>query len=145
MGVSNAGDGDDVAADRLASERVEGRAREYAGGVSSGRFRRAGLGVTNVVVAAARRAGVEGAEKEGVYEVEGSWSFSAAPVSVDVDGKFVDFTPSGYTLETWSNGAWGTPVAHVGTNYVHSTVGQTAPVRLIWVWRSGMGVVVIVR
>ena len=110
------------------------------------RFRGAGLGVTNVVVAAGRRPGVEGAEKPGAYEVEGSWNFTAAPVALQREGKRdLVFTPTGYTLETWTDGSWGAPVAHAGTNYVHSVADQPAPVRLTWKWSSADGTLVIVR
>ena len=110
------------------------------------RFRGAGIGVTNVVVAADRREGVAGAEMPGAYEVEGSWSFTAAPVSIPREGKKdLVLTPTGYTLETWTDGAWGAPVAYTGTNYVHSVATQPAPVRLTWVWTASDGMMVIFR
>ena len=110
------------------------------------RFRGAGIGVTNVVVAAGRRPGAEGVEKAGAYEVEGSWNFTAAPVAVPREGKTpLLLTPTGYTLETWNGGAWGEPVAHVGTNYVHSVAVQPAPVRLTWKWSSADGTLILFR
>ena len=54
-------------------------------------------------------------------------------------------TPTGYTLETWTGGAWGAPVSYTGTNYVHSVAAQPAPVRLTWTWTSTDGTRVIFR
>ena len=110
------------------------------------RFRGAGIGVTNVVVATGRHPEAEGAEKAGAYEVEGAWNFTAAPVSVPREGrKDLVLTPTGYTLETWTGGAWGAPVSYTGTNYVHSVAAQPAPVRLTWTWTSTDGTRVIFR
>lgn len=111
------------------------------------RFRGAGLTVTNVVVAAGRHADVQGVEPTGVYEVEGAWIFSAAVVTrMNDQGKTVEYTPTGYTLETFANGAWSTPVAFTGTNYLHATASSPAPVRLTWKWSaSDSGTLVILR
>ena len=89
---------------------------------------------TNVVVATSRPEAA-GTEAVGEYLVQGSWNFSA-PVHREADG--IKYTPVGYTLETWVNGAWGESESHSGTNFVYDAAAHTAPVRLTWLWhRSG--------
>lgn len=64
------------------------------------------LTVTNVVVAPGADARFDAAMREapGAYEVTGEWTFTAADVPEGADG---GRRISGYTLETWENGAWG--------------------------------------
>lgn len=96
---------------------------------------------TNVVVATSRPETV-GTEAAGEYLVQGSWNFTA-PVRREADG--IKYTPVGYTLETWANGAWGAPESFTGTNYVHDATVQTAPVRLTWQWKRSGSLVISFR
>ena len=121
----------------LSAEEV---ARNYA--VDQNRFRGAGLATTNVVVASAR-ADAQGVEPNGVYEVDGEWTFTAQDMK-DEGGR-TTFAVDGYTVETWSNGAWGAPARQDGTNYTYAAAAGAAPVRLTWFWRSTSGATVIVR
>ncbi len=95
------------------------------------RFR--GAVVTNVVVASAL-AGAQGVETNGVYEVEGSWTFTALPTVLE-SGKTV--RPTGYSIETLENGVWSAPVAYTGTNYTYTASADVAPVRLTWRYHQG--------
>ena len=121
----------------LSAEEV---ARNYA--VDQNRFRGAGLATTNVVVASAR-ADAQGVEPNGVYEVDGEWTFTAQDMK-DEGGR-TTFAVDGYTVETWSNGAWGAPARQDGTNYTYAAAAGAAPVRLTWLWRNTSGAMVIVR
>ena len=96
------------------------------------------LPVTNVVVAA----GMYGASVElpGVYEVEGAWTFSATNAVENGKARRV----VGYTVETWSNGAWGAPAKHEGASYSYAVGSSPAKVRLTWLWLKD-GACVIVR
>ena len=94
--------------------------------------------VTNVVLAAGKyEASVE---KPGVYEVEGAWTFSAT--NAVVDGKAWQVT--GYTLETWSDGAWSTPTAYNGASCTYTAGTSPAKVRLTWLWQRD-GTCIIIR
>lgn len=95
------------------------------------RFR--GAVITNVVVASSN-AEAGGVESNGVYEVEGSWTFTAQPVEL-ASGKTL--RPAGYTLETWNNGTWGARESYSGTNYTYTAATATAPVRLTWRYATG--------
>ncbi len=99
-----------------------------------------GMAVTNVVVASSR-ADCAGVEPNGAYEVEGRWTFTAMPVEIDGE----EYVPTGYALETWTDGAWSTPVVRSGTNYEH-VVSDTAPaVRLTWQFHSMNGTLIVFR
>lgn len=89
--------------------------------------------VTNVVVATSRM-GLEGAEKSGAYQVDGSHSFTAPATAADSRG--FEFACAGFTTETWDAAAqcWGEPVAHSGTSYDYSVSGGL--VRLTWQWTA---------
>ena len=89
------------------------------------RFR--GAVVTNVVVSTSL-AGASGNEPDGVYEVEGSWTFTASPQRVD--GHKV--VPRGYMLRrqvggTWSDGEWFN-----GAAYTYDASIEQGPVMLVW-------------
>mgnify|MGYP003315856327 CR=1 FL=1 len=100
------------------------------------------LYVTNVVVAADSR-GLKGAEPPEAYEIEGSWTFTAAPQQLVVDGETVTYTPSGYVLETLENGVWSHPERFGGASCTLS--GDNAVRRLTWRWRSDRGTMIILR
>ena len=111
--------------------------------VDEARFRGAGIALTNVVVASSRKS-AEGIEANGPYEVQGKWTFTAAPV-LGEDGK-VKFKPAGYTLEAWDEEAkaWSSPQKFEGSSYLHDTE-ESGLVRLTWLWESRIGLSVIVR
>ena len=100
------------------------------------------LYVTNVVVAADSR-GLKGAEPPEAYEIEGSWTFTAAPQQLVVDGETVTYTPSGYVLETLEDGVWSHPERFGGASCTLS--GDNAVRRLTWRWRSDRGTMIILR
>lgn len=120
--------------DRALSEAELARNRK----VDDARYK--GVAVTNVVVASSR-AGCAGVEPGGAYEVEGRWTFTAKPVEIDGE----EYVPTGYSLETWTDGAWSTPVVQTGTNYEY-VASETAPVvRLTWQFHSMNGTLIIFR
>ncbi|MBR2838109.1 MAG: hypothetical protein IKE55_04985 [Kiritimatiellae bacterium] len=88
--------------------------------------------VTNAVVATAV-AGAFGNEVPGVYAVDGSHTFAAQP-SVTVGS--TTYVCTGYTLETWENGAWSSPVAVAG---FAATVSESEKVRITWLWEAATG------
>lgn len=96
--------------------------------------------VTNVVVASNRPL-CAGVESNGVYEVEGAWTFTAKPMAV-ADRTYA---PAGYTIETWTDGGWSTPLAHAGTNYTYVAEAATPAVRLTWKFRSTDGTLTVIR
>jgi hypothetical protein len=100
------------------------------------------LTVTNVVVAPGADARFDAAMREapGAYEVTGEWTFTAADVPEGAGG---GRRVSGYTLETWENGAWGAPVEKSGDAFVYRA-DSAAPVRLTWRWR-GSGLCVLIK
>ena len=91
--------------------------------------------VTNVVVATTR-AGVFGNEKDGAYQVSGSYTFTA-PESVTV-GK-TTYAPAGYAIQAWDgeNGVWGAATEHEGSSYAYTA--EAGKVRLLWRWKGVRG------
>ncbi|MCQ2392074.1 MAG: hypothetical protein MJ240_11685, partial [Kiritimatiellae bacterium] len=81
---------------------------------------------TNVLVATSQPV-AHGVEAEGTYVVKEEWNFSSATIAQQGKRTYV---LDGYTLETLDNGVWSAPVFVKGTNYVHQTAVQPAPVRL---------------
>ncbi len=100
------------------------------------RFR--GMVVTNVVVASAH-AEAQGVEPNGVYEVEGAWTFTVQPTVLE-SGRTA--RPIGYTIETLTADGWRVPSRHNGLSYTY-TAGAD-PVRLTWRYQPS-GTTVIVR
>ena len=90
------------------------------------------MSVTNAVVATAV-VGAEGAEPTGVYAVDGSHTFTAPP-SVKV-GSTV-YACTGYALERWENGAWGTPDI---VSAFAVAVSESEKVRITWQWEAAAG------
>ena len=91
-----------------------------------------GIPVTNAVVATSI-AGAEGVESSGVYAVDGSHVF-AANASAKVGE--VTYVCTGYTLEKWKNGAWGTAEAIAGFS---CSVSDDEKVRITWQWSVAEG------
>lgn len=96
--------------------------------------------VTNVVVASDRPF-CAGVESNGVYEVEGTWTFTAKPMAV-ADRTYA---PAGYTIETWTDGGWSAPFAYTGTNYTYVAEAAAPAVRLTWKFRSTDGTLIMIR
>lgn len=120
--------------DRALSEAELARNRK----VDDARYK--GVAVTNVVVAS-NHAGCAGVEPGGAYEVEGRWTFTAKPVEIDGE----EYVPTGYSLETWTDGAWSTPVVQTGTNYEYAVSETASAVRLTWQFHSMNGTLIIFR
>ena len=93
------------------------------------------LAETNVVVRSSFSF-LEGCDKCGVYDVDGSYTF-VAPESVTA-ANGITYAPDGYTIETWDGSAWGAPVAHDGASYAYTT--SAGLVRLTWKWRATHGI-----
>ena len=88
--------------------------------------------VTNAVIATAV-AGAFGNEVPGVYAVDGSHVFSVPPFVTVGSATYVS---TGYTLETWENGAWSSPVTVAGFAV---TVSENEKVRITWLWVLAAG------
>ena len=88
--------------------------------------------VTNAVVATAV-AGAFGSEVPGVYAVDGSHVFTAPP---SVTAGSTTYACTGYTLETWENGAWSAPVT---VSAFAVTVSESEKVRITWQWEVATG------
>jgi len=99
-----------------------------------------GAVVTNVVVCT-NREGVQGAEPDGVYEVVGEWTFTAAPQTVGG----TQLEPKGYVLETLENGAWTRTASGSGAAYTYRAAEAAGPVRLTWRFSSNKGTLIVVR
>ena len=91
-----------------------------------------GIPVTNAVIATTV-AGATGAEGVGAFAVNGSHVFTAPP-SVRVGS--TTYACSGYTLQTWENGAWSSPVTEAGFAV---TVSESEKVRITWQWAEANG------
>ncbi len=104
------------------------------------RFR--GMVPTNIVVATkpVEMDGValSGVEANGIYEVEGDWTFSAKLIKVgDKDVK-----PSGYKLEKWVDGAWVKTGDHSETSYDYN-FARDGIMRLTWQYgRQGLCIII---
>ena len=90
-----------------------------------------GIPVTNVVVATAV-AGLEGNEETGVYAFDAEGYTFSAPQKATLNG--VNYTCTGYMLETWDGSAWGAPVADESRSY--SATDTAAKVRITWQWQE---------
>ena len=100
------------------------------------RFR--GAVITNVVVSTTLP-GASGNEPDGVYEVEGSWTFTAS--AQNVDGHKV--IPAGYRLRRLVGGTWDGGEWLDGAAYTYDTSNESGPVMLVWQFaRPGMVIVV---
>ena len=100
-------------------------------------FRYFGPSATNVVVVAG---GGAQTEAEGVYQVDGSWTFTAQTVFADGEEKDV----AGYYTEQLSDGLWTNKSWHDGTAYTYVVGSDPTTVRLTW-GSSRPGFVIIMR
>ena len=79
---------------------------------------------------------LEGYDKNGCYDVDGSYTF-AAPESVTAPNG-ITYACDGYILETQdANGIWGGAVSHIGSSYLYEPSAGT--VRLTWKWKATSG------
>ena len=85
--------------------------------------------------------GVQGVEPDGVYEVAGEWTFTAAPQTVGD----TELVPKGYVLETWADGAWTRTASGSGAAYTYRAAETAGPVRLTWKFSSNNGTLLLVR
>ena len=90
--------------------------------------------VTNVLVASTYSY-LEGYDKCGAYEVDGSYTF-AAPQSVTAPNG-VTYACDGYIVETQDGAGWANATAYTGTSYLYNTSAGT--VRLTWKWKATHG------
>ena len=90
--------------------------------------------VTNVVVASTYSY-LEGYDKCGAYEVDGSYTF-AAPASVEHNG--ITYDCDGYIVETQDGIGWANATHYTGTSYLYNT--SAGIVRLTWKWKATRGV-----
>ena len=92
--------------------------------------------VTNVVVASTR-GDIQGNEPDGVYEVSGSYTFTA-PESVTVGN--ITYAPAGYAVQQWDSAAacWGAATEYTGASYAYTTAA--GKVRLLWRWKAVSGI-----
>ena len=95
-------------------------------------------GNANVIVES-NVAGVEGAEANGKYVVNGHHVFSAS-ASTAADGN--EWEPTGYKLETWTaeKGKWDIVGEYAGTSFAYTNCTARSRVRLTWNWRLKNGV-----
>ena len=90
--------------------------------------------VTNVIVASTYSY-LEGYDKCGPYEVDGSYTFTA-PESVTAPNG-ITYDCDGYIVEFQDGIGWTNATAYAGTSYLYNTSAGT--VRLTWRWRASHG------
>ena len=90
--------------------------------------------VTNVLVASTYSY-LEGYDKCGPYEVDGSYTF-AAPESVTAPNG-ITYACDGYTVETQDGIGWANATDYTGSSYLYNTSSGT--VRLTWKWKATSG------
>ena len=89
---------------------------------------------TNVVVAAALYRPEDQTEAEGIYKVEGEWTFTARDTYDE--GKLRRLV--GYTLEIWNDSteSWTSRRNYQGVEYTYRVGVDPARVRLTWRWQK---------
>ncbi|MBO6168283.1 MAG: hypothetical protein J6P13_08075 [Kiritimatiellae bacterium] len=93
---------------------------------------------TNVVVQSTYSY-LQGNEKAGPYEVDGSYTFTApANATVKVNGKEIEYACDGYTVETQDGSGWKEIDSGADNSYLYKTSAGT--VRLTWKWRPVSGI-----
>ena len=92
--------------------------------------------VTNVIVASSHSF-LSGNERNGNYEISGSYTFGA-PAATQTDSRGFSYAFRGYTLETWDAAAqgWSAPVSYESGSYTYTVATSPAKVRLTWVWEA---------
>ncbi len=93
---------------------------------------------TNVVVQSTYSY-LQGNEKAGPYEVEGSYTFTAPTnATVKVNGKEIEYACDGYTVEKQDGTGWAYLTSGTGNSYLYNT--SVGTVRLTWKWRPVSGI-----
>ena len=94
--------------------------------------------VTNILVQSTYSY-LDGYEKAGPYEVEGSYTFTAPEsVTIKVNDKKITYACDGYTVETQDGIGWAALTSGTGNSYLYNTSAGT--VRLTWKWKPVEGV-----
>ena len=101
-------------------------------------WRYAASAVTNVVVASTR-GDVQASEPDGVYEVSGSYTFTAPAAATNASG--IVYAPAGYAIQVWdaATGGWGAATEREGDSYAYVVGTSPAKVRLLWRWKAVRG------
>jgi hypothetical protein len=115
--------------DRVLSDAELAQNRE----IDEARFFGAPLASGVVVVSSVR--GVAGNEPEGEYALPAGGHTFTAPATVTVGED--TYTCGGYTLETWSGSAWGTPDSSASLSC--ALTDTSAKYRLTWQWTHTAG------
>ena len=90
--------------------------------------------VTNVLVQSTYSY-LEGYDKCGAYEVDGSYTF-AAPATVTAPNG-IEYACDGYIVETQDGIGWANATHYTGASYLYNTSAGT--VRLTWKWKATHG------
>ncbi|MBQ6247877.1 MAG: hypothetical protein IJK04_13485 [Kiritimatiellae bacterium] len=90
---------------------------------------------TNVVVQSTYSY-LQGNEKAGPYEVEGSYTFTAPETVTAPNG--ITYACAGYTVETQDGTGWTALTSGTGNSYRYET--STGTVRLTWKWKATSGI-----
>ncbi|MBQ6245876.1 MAG: hypothetical protein IJK04_03345, partial [Kiritimatiellae bacterium] len=90
---------------------------------------------TNVVVQSTYSY-LQGNEKAGPYEVEGSYTFTAPETVTAPNG--ITYACAGYTVETQDGIGWAYSTSGMGNSYLYNTSAGT--VRLTWKWKATSGI-----
>jgi hypothetical protein len=91
--------------------------------------------VTNVLVQSTYSY-LQGNEKAGPYEVEGSYTFTAPETVTAPNG--ITYACAGYTVETQDGIGWAALTYGTGNSYLYNTSAGT--VRLTWKWKATSGI-----
>ena len=91
--------------------------------------------VTNVLVQSTYSY-LQGNEKAGPYEVEGSYTFTAPETVAAPNG--ITYACAGYTVETQDGIGWATLTSGTGNSYLYNASAGT--VRLTWKWKATSGI-----
>ncbi len=90
--------------------------------------------VTNVLIQSTYTY-LEGYDKCGPYEVEGSYTFTAPESVTAANG--ITYACDGYIVETQDGIGWANATHYTGTSYLYQTSAGT--VRLTWKWKATHG------
>ena len=90
--------------------------------------------VTNVLVQSTYSY-LQGNEKAGPYEVEGSYTFTAPETVTAPNG--ITYACDGYTVETQDGIGWAALTSGTGNSYLYNASDGT--VRLTWKWKATSG------
>ena len=90
--------------------------------------------VTNVLVQSTYSY-LEGYDKCGPYEVDGSYTFTAPATVTAPNG--IEYACDGYIVESQDGIGWANATHYTGTSYLYQTSSGT--VRLTWKWKATSG------